>query len=56
MSSISFYNSESINMLLSSGLTTRKKATVFLAVRVTHFQGLIYPHYHQSGMALITSC
>lgn len=28
MSSISFYNSESINMLLSSGLTTRK-ATVF---------------------------
>ena len=49
MSSISFYNSESINMLLS-------KATVFLAVRVTHFQGLIYPHYHQSGMALITSC
>ena len=55
MSSISFYNSESINMLLSSGLTTRKSNSI-LAVRVTHFQGLIYPHCHQSGMALITSC
>ena len=29
MSSISFYNSESINMLLSSGLTTRKSNSIF---------------------------
>ena len=43
MSSISFYNSESINMLLFIRFNDQKNNSIFLAVRVTHFQGLIYP-------------